>query len=114
VPEFAVEFDVEAHEHDRVRRRDALKDSICERLGLPLLRIDRFGLRPTIRRTVIWYLVESWALWCGFSEAQDEWMSTGRELSLEVSDGRWRDAFEPATIALDVGSTGRGSRPRLA
>jgi hypothetical protein len=31
------------------------------------------------------------------------WMSTGRELSLDVSDGRWRDAFEPATIALDVG-----------
>lgn len=72
VPEFAVEFDGQSHEDDRVRRRDALKDSICERLGLPLLRIDRFGLRPTIRRTVIWYLVESWALWCGFSEAQDD------------------------------------------
>jgi hypothetical protein len=31
------------------------------------------------------------------------WMSTGRELSLDVSDVRWRDEFHPAAVALDVG-----------
>lgn len=30
------------------------------------------------------------------------WMSTGRELSLDVSDGSWRDDFNPASVALDV------------
>lgn len=30
------------------------------------------------------------------------WISTGRELSLEVSNGRWRDTFAPSTVALDI------------
>lgn len=29
------------------------------------------------------------------------WLSTGRCLSLEVYDGRWRDVFDPAVVALD-------------
>jgi hypothetical protein len=70
-PEFAVEFDGESHAEARVRHRDTLKDEICDRLGLPLLRIDRAGFRPTIHRTVIGYLVESWHLWRGFCEAQE-------------------------------------------
>jgi hypothetical protein len=31
------------------------------------------------------------------------WLSTGRHLSLNVSDGRWRDSFDPAVVALDLG-----------
>ncbi len=70
-PEFAVEFDGESHQDALVRHRDALKDEICERLGLPLLRVDREGFRPTIRRTVLYYLVESWSLWRAFDHAQE-------------------------------------------
>jgi hypothetical protein len=71
-PEFAVEFDGDSHLTDVVPRRDALKDEVCERLGLPLLRIDRAGFRPTIRRSVIGYLVESWAMWKAFDDAQEK------------------------------------------
>lgn len=70
--EFAVEFDGPSHAAEDVQRRDILKDSICEKLGLPLLRIDRFGYRPTIRRSVLWYLVESWSLWRAFDDAQEK------------------------------------------
>ena len=45
-PEFAVEFDGESHVEAQARRRDALKDEICARLGLPLLRIDSEAYRP--------------------------------------------------------------------
>lgn len=70
--EFAVEFDGESHETAEARRRDALKDDICARLGLPLLRIDKAAYRPTTRRTVIGYLVEAWAAYRGFNDAQEK------------------------------------------
>lgn len=71
-PEFAVEFDGESHETPDARRRDALKDDICGRLGLPLLRIDSAAYRPTTRRTVIGYLVEAWGSYQAFYDAQDK------------------------------------------
>ena len=37
---FAVEFDGPSHESNEARKRDAMKDEICERLGLPLIRVD--------------------------------------------------------------------------
>ena len=70
-PEFAIEFDGASHEDDRVRHRDAMKDRISERLGMPLLRVDHSAFRPIIQRTVIFYLVESWSLMLGFLRAQD-------------------------------------------
>jgi hypothetical protein len=69
--EFAVEFDGASHDGEPARRRDAMKDAICERLELPLLRLDRFAFRPTIRRSILWYLVESWSLWRAFDDAQE-------------------------------------------
>jgi Protein of unknown function (DUF2726) len=59
VPEFAVEFDGPSHDDPDAQRRDLLKDEICDHLDFPLLRIDRSGFRPAVRRTVIGYLVES-------------------------------------------------------
>src|SRR4051812_45517758 len=45
-PHFAIEFDGPYHATSAVaRRRDAMKDAICDRLGLPLLRIDADFLR---------------------------------------------------------------------
>ncbi len=68
--EFAVEFDGASHDDPAARRRDATKNEVCAALGLPLLRIDRTAYRPTARRTVIGYLVESWAAYRGFCEGQ--------------------------------------------
>ena len=44
---FGVEVDGHHHATDaKTRRRDQLKDSVCERLGLPLLRIDDGAFQP--------------------------------------------------------------------
>jgi hypothetical protein len=110
VPEFAVEFDGASHGKAIVRHQDRLKDAICERLGLPLLRVDRSGLRPTIRRTVIWYLVESWSIWRGFIEAQEKgiipldeifepWMVI--DAVDEQGNIRWRDMAAPTRILVE-------------
>jgi hypothetical protein len=107
VPEFAVEFDGESHDDARVKHRDGLKDAICERLGLPVLRVDRSGLRPTIRRTVIWYLVESWSIWCAFTNAQDDGIIPVDEIFEpwmvidavdERGNIRWRDMAAPTRV----------------
>jgi hypothetical protein len=65
-------------------------------LGLPLLRIDRAAYRPTIRRTVIGYLTESWAAYRGFCDAQ------------ERGDIPEDEIFVPWAV-LDVGDDGRAS-----
>jgi hypothetical protein len=69
--ELAVEFDGPSHEAEESRARDALKDAVCDRLGLPLLRIGRVVLRPFRERTILAVLVDAWSLWKGFGEAQD-------------------------------------------
>ena len=93
-PEFAVEFDGDSNVSYVARRGDALKDEVSERLGLPLLRIDRAGFRPTIRRTVIGYLVESWAMWKGFNDAQENGVIPLDEI------------FEPWAFIEDVDQNG--------
>ena len=96
LPEFAVEFDGESHEDPAARRRDVTKNGICAIFGLPLLRIDKAAYRPTIRRTVIGYLVESWAAYRGFCDAQ------------ERGDIPEEEIFTPWAV-LDVGDDGRAS-----
>lgn len=51
---FAVEFNGQSHERDaRVIVRDTLKNSICNKLGMPLLRIDAGYLRRDGRFTLL-------------------------------------------------------------
>jgi hypothetical protein len=110
VPEFAVEFDGPSHDEPNAKRRDALKDEICERLGFPLLRIDRSGFRPAVRRTVIGYLVESWALMKGFFEGQANGTIPEDEIFMpwaviEGVDERgaitWRDLAQPCRTLVE-------------
>lgn len=59
---FAVEFDGPHHEHDPdAQRRDRLKNRICRKLGMPLLRINDpvFKDEPANFRMVQW-LVNMW------------------------------------------------------
>jgi hypothetical protein len=71
LPHFAVEFDEPHHLTDpHTIRRDRLKANVCEKLGLPLVRIGSEFLRRERRFTLIGYLVEVWHLERSFDEAQ--------------------------------------------
>ena len=70
---FAVEFDGPQHDTDPdVVRRDALKNSICDKLAMPLLRIDADFLHPIGRSrfSILGWAAEVWFLYEGFCEAQ--------------------------------------------
>jgi hypothetical protein len=72
LPIFAVEFDGPPHLEDpNIIRRDALKDAICARLGLPLLRIDAEYLKRYRRWTVLEWLIEVSVLEKAFYAAQE-------------------------------------------
>lgn len=70
---FAVEFDGPYHESDKTAiANDIKKNSVCEKLGLQLLRINADFLDLQARRfTILSWLVEIWFLEQAFYEAQD-------------------------------------------
>ncbi len=70
---FAVEFDGSRHETDpRTIVRDELKRSICDKLGLPLLRIDADYLRRRVGRfSLLGWLAEVWFMQEAFYSAQE-------------------------------------------
>ncbi len=71
LPLLAVEFDEPHHRTDAVTiRRDRMKNSICARLGLPLLRVSADFLRPARHYTLLAWLVEAWFREKWFYEAQ--------------------------------------------
>jgi hypothetical protein len=72
-PEFAVEFDGSRHLSDPTTiARDRKKDRICERLGLPLLRIGVEALNRRRKRTILAWLIDVFYLAERFYEMQDE------------------------------------------
>jgi hypothetical protein len=69
---FAVEFDGPSHERDaRTIARDALKNAICDKLGMPLLRIDAGYLKKIGRFTLLGWIAEVWFLSADFYAAQE-------------------------------------------
>lgn len=72
---FAVEFDGASHNSDDARRRDAIKNELCDRFQLPLLRVNANHLR---RKFCQWdllsYFIETWFLKRAFYEAQEKGM----------------------------------------
>jgi very-short-patch-repair endonuclease len=70
---FAVELDGRQHFSDPVTlERDALKDELCERAGLPLLRITSGFARKVGRWRVLTYLAEAFYRAEAFFEAQEQ------------------------------------------
>ena len=68
---FAVEFDGPLHDqHQETRRRDSLKNALCRKLGMPLIRLNAAYLRKVERFTVLSWLVEMWFIYEGWCEAQ--------------------------------------------
>jgi Protein of unknown function (DUF2726) len=72
IPYFAVEFDGPSHmRNPETIRRDAMKNLICERLCLPLLRVDAGYLRSVGRFTLVGWLVELWFIYEQFCAMQE-------------------------------------------
>ena len=71
--QFAVEFDEPYHNYDEdAKRRDTLKNAICEKLGLPLLRIDADYLRKAKNFSLVGYLANIWFMDKAWDEAQQK------------------------------------------
>lgn len=63
VPLFAVEFDGPFHATEEQQVRDGLKDGLCDKFGLPLLRINASHLESRYRgMDVLGWLTEMWFL----------------------------------------------------
>lgn len=68
---FAVEFDGPCHDLPAAARRDDIKNRLCERFNLPLLRLNANYLEKKFRRwDLLSYLVETWFLRQWFYDAQ--------------------------------------------
>lgn len=72
-PIFAVEFDGESHRNTDQRKRDELKNKLCEKFGFPLLRITSNYLQKKYRHlTLLEWCIESWFCWQSFCNAQEQ------------------------------------------
>lgn len=73
LPLFAVELDGKQHySNSKAIERDRLKNNICERLNMPILRIDTEYINREIQGfTLLSWLTELWFLQKGFYEAQE-------------------------------------------
>jgi hypothetical protein len=58
MPVFVIEFDGPSHNDPVQRRRDATKSLLCERAGLPLLRVTADDIAPREQTTMLEWLVE--------------------------------------------------------
>ena len=100
IPYFAVEFDGPSHmRNPETIRRDAMKNLICERLCLPLLRVDAGYLRSVGRFTLVGWLVELWFIYEQFCAMQDRGDIPYDEPFMYFSlfestpDGRFRSSY---------------------
>jgi Protein of unknown function (DUF2726) len=69
---FAVEFDGPSHDTADGQRRDALKDAICAKLGMPLLRIREEHLLGIGHEPILAWLVTAWFLAAAFEPVTGE------------------------------------------
>jgi Protein of unknown function (DUF2726) len=70
-PLFAVEFDGPSHETENQQRLDSLKNALCERFKLPLLRVNENYLVTKYRKfDLLSWIVGTWFLADLFNDAQ--------------------------------------------
>ncbi len=71
LPFCAVEVDGPQHAFDsQVKYRDELKNALCQKLGMPLIRMDAEFLRQVGPFTVIGWIIEMWLLYEDWQGAQ--------------------------------------------
>jgi Protein of unknown function (DUF2726) len=106
-PLFAVEFDEPHHRTDpKTIRRDRMKNALCERFRLPLLRIDEGWLRPIRQWTVLRWIIEVQGLYDAWRQEQEEGRIPWEEdfywpLIFDV-DGQGRLVDRPYDLALEA------------
>lgn len=94
IPAFAVEVDSSFHDGLKQRRLDAMKDGICHRFGLDLLRVDQGCLGTVGSESVIALLLRQWSFNRAFDQAQ------------ERGQVPWNEDFIPSCV-YDVDDDGR-------
>jgi very-short-patch-repair endonuclease len=73
MPEFAVELDDASHNKADARRRDRIKDALCEAAGFELLRIDSRALdKGPHGQRLVEYLIEARDYMRAFGDAQEQ------------------------------------------
>jgi Protein of unknown function (DUF2726) len=88
LPQFAVEFDGRQHQTDgRQIARDRLKDTICEQLGLPLVRAREPALKQVGDQALLEWLAE---LWFVYHDLWPTLRSAGDDEHGELLDGEPR------------------------
>ncbi len=105
---FAVEFDGPNHRSADAQRRDGLKNELCRRFGLPLLRINSNHIERKFRQwDLLTYFIDTWFLKRAFEEAQSQgtvpWEEDFDPMNFitDGKDGRWRYWFSaPSQIAI--------------
>ncbi len=105
-PLFAVEFDGPSHQDPSQKRRDAIKNDLCEKFSLPLLRINSKSLQKKFRHMdILSWFIEIWFLAEGFYRAQKQGEIPYEEpfdpFHLSVSDRKMAFPFD---LAYDVDS----------
>lgn len=72
IPNFAVELDDASHRRSDARRRDRMKDAVCQAASFDLLRVDARALdRGPRGRRLVEYLIDAREYFRAFGEAQD-------------------------------------------
>jgi len=105
---FAVEFDGPYHTYNaNAQRRDALKDSVCSKLGMPLLRVDSDFIHQNVGRFhLLAYFIDMWFLGESFYEQQAEGHIPKDEdfdpySVIKYEDGKIRRVFDSAQEARE-------------
>ncbi len=94
-PLFAVEFDGPYHNREAQRGRDRIKNDLCERSALPLLRINANYLDRLCRGfDLLTYFVDVWFLNAAFEDAQRR------------GEIPWDEGFDPVSVI----SNGSGAK----
>ena len=107
LPILAVEFDGDYHKHDfDAIRRDRLKNSICDKLEMPLLRINSSFLWRAGNYSVLGWLIELAYIFEGYMEAEargelpfdfDWYYGTLLPYRIDV-DRTWRKDPDPFSV----------------
>jgi hypothetical protein len=86
-PVFVVEFDGPSHQADVQRLRDSMKDGLCKRFDMPILRINTNHLVQKYNKaSLLRWIVSAWELQKSFDEAQ------------ERGQIPWDEGFDPVML----------------
>ncbi len=103
-PQFAIEFDGPAHQYEDQKRRDLRKNHLCQRAGLPLLRITDTHLEKYEKASILEYIVGRFVLWEekieGILAEINKYVSniTAEELARLTEDGIADPTIDPTVI----------------